>query len=316
MTQPHRALPGRMIDLIRTGVPPAELRTSGDRAVYRALVRTAASAHQRGQSFPEWAELVGQAASTLGRQAKLRSSGKEKTRAAYEKTLRNAWDAAGKWLTTAAPALTRDDALAHVAVVRDWVADADSPLDDDERAVMAAACVVAARNGTTRPALPRRALIQETGLGERTVRTVLDRLDARGVLRLEVPGRSGADIGRRRAALYRLPDTDGLGIAYLYRGTRSMGPPAQVYGTPANHNNGTPPQVYGTPPNQSPPIPREESAEMVTLTITASDPAALTAVIESLRRDPTVAVRPEPRPLPESPPSKYPFALVTETDVA
>lgn len=290
MTEPHRALPTRMIDLIRSGVPTAALREAGDRAVYRTLVSTAASAQQRGHTFPEWAELISQAASNLGRQAKLRSGGKEKTKAAYEKTLRSAWDAAAKWLTTAAPALTREDALEHVAVVRDWVADADSPLDDNERAVMAAACVVAARIGTTRPALARRALIEETGLGERTVRTTLARLDARGVLRLEVPGRSGADAGRRRAALYRLPDREGLGTSYLYRETRSMGPPAQIYGTPPNYSNGTPPQIYGTPTAPTTP----EELAVVTLTISANDPAALAAVLDTLRRQPAVEVQQQP----------------------
>jgi hypothetical protein len=285
------ALPGRTVDLIRDGVRPADLRAGGDRAVWRALVSTAASALQRGHDFTEWAALVTETRSNLGRQMRLKGGKKERTQRTVERTLRNAWTTAEKFVAEAPAAFTRDDALAHVAVVRDWTADADSPLDDNERAVMAAACRIAERNGTTRPALPRRALVDETGLGERTVRTTLDRLHRRGLLVLEVPGRSGGDAARRKAGLYRLPDTAALETSYLYRGTRSMGPPAQIYGTPAESTTGTPAQVYGTPTDHNN---SDEETAVVTVTISATDPDALAAAIDALRRNnPTVAVEPE-----------------------
>jgi len=44
----NRALPGTMIDLIHNGVSTQELRYGGDRAVYNAAFKTAASATQRG----------------------------------------------------------------------------------------------------------------------------------------------------------------------------------------------------------------------------------------------------------------------------
>lgn len=284
------ALPGRTVDLIRDGVRPADLRAGGDRAVWRALVSTAASALQHGHDFTDWASLVTETRSNLGRQMRLKGGTKERPQRTVERTLLKAWETAEKFVAEAPAAFSRDDALAQVALVRDWTADGDSPLDDEERAVMAAACRVAERNGTTRPALPRRALVAETGLGERTVRTTLDRLHRRGLLVLEVAGRAGGDVARRRAGLYRLPQPEALETSYLYRGTRSMGPPAQVYGTPDESGPGTPAQVYGTPRH---PNSQEETA-VVTVTISANDPDALAAAIDALRRNnPTVAVEPE-----------------------
>src|SRR5215217_5685221 len=98
------ALPGRMVDLIHDGIPRADLRAAGDQAVWKALVRTAASATQRGHTYPEWAALLDHTNSNLGRQAKLRATGKERTRSNYEKTLQHAWDTAGRWLQQAPPA--------------------------------------------------------------------------------------------------------------------------------------------------------------------------------------------------------------------
>ncbi|MCZ2804333.1 hypothetical protein O2W18_04395 [Modestobacter sp. VKM Ac-2983] len=280
-----------MIDLIRTGVPPAELRAHGDRAVFNALVRTASSAVQQGWDFPLWAALISEAKSVLGHQCRVKSSGKEKTRARYEKTLQEAWDKAAGWVKAAPPPFTREDALSHVATVRTWVADAEVDLTDADRAVMAAAVELAEYHGTTRPALPRARMVELSGLGERTVRNSLARLNRRGLLVQVDPGRSSAQSGRRRAALYLLPSEEAMQNAYQYRETRSVGPPAQVYGTPTNSTRRTPAQVYGTPTND---ITIEEEPAVVTLTISATDPEALAAAISALRRDPAVAVRPEP----------------------
>ncbi|WP_409330386.1 hypothetical protein [Trujillonella humicola] len=283
-----------MIDLIRAGVPPSELAEGGGRAVYRALVQTAASALQRGHDFAEWAALVTETRSTLGRQLRVKR-GKERPQRAVEQDLRGAWNAAESWLAKAPAAYTRDDALAHVAAVQEWVVDAASPLDSNERAVMAAACRIAERIGTTRPALPRRMLMEETRLGERTVRTTLDRLNQRQLLVLEVPGKPGGDASRRRAHLYRLPDATALESSYLYRGTRSVGPPVQIYGTPGEAVPGTPGQVYGTPGQST----FQAEAAMVTVTISATDPDALAATIEAIRRsNPAVSIQPDQRGAP------------------
>jgi hypothetical protein len=114
---PYRALPGYMIDLIRDGLSRSKLRAGGDRAVFNALVRTAGSARQRGHTYPQWAELISQVRSALGRQARQTSRGKERSRAAYERMLQRAWDKAEAWLTTAPPPLTRADIAAQIAAV-------------------------------------------------------------------------------------------------------------------------------------------------------------------------------------------------------
>ena len=68
-----------------------------------------------------------------------------------------------------------------------------------------------------------------------------------------------------------------------------MGTPAQVYGTPTESAPGTPAQVYGTPHASEP----QEETAMVPVTISATDPDAIAAAIDALRRNPTVAVEPE-----------------------
>jgi hypothetical protein len=126
------------------------------------------------------------------------------------------------------------------------------------------------------------------------VRTTLERLHRRGLLRREVPGRPGAEPSRRRADLYRLPDADARANAYQYRETRSMGPPAQTYGTPPPAGTGTPAapgQIYGTPT----PTPGTDAAPAaLTVTLQAADIDALTAALDALRHHPGITLPPEP----------------------
>lgn len=235
------------MDLIRDGVPPAALKAGGDRAVWNALVRTAASACQRGQSRTEWEGLLAESRSRLGAQARLKRGRTERTARDYHRVLNNAWARAATWLLTAEPALSIQRIRERADTVTAVAADPEAPLPDAYRAVLAHAANVARRNGTTRPALPRRAVAEATGLTERTARTTLEALHRDGLLRLEVPGRSSSDPRRQRAGLYQLPAAAAL-TAYLYPKYGSMGRGAQVYGTPAVTAVGTPPQIYGTPP--------------------------------------------------------------------
>lgn len=273
----NRALPAPIIDLIRDGVAPAALKAGGDRAVWKALVSTASSASQRGQSWEEWETLLGESRSRLGAQARLKRGRKERTSRDYNRTLIAAWTTATKWVATADPPISTEQIGERANIVERFVADAETPLPDAHRAILAYAVEVARRNSTTRPALPRRELQQATGLGERTLRTALDALHQTGLLQLELPGRASADPGRRRANLYQLPTGDALD-AYLYRGTRSMATSAQVYGTPPISPNGTPLQIYGTPTADP------EGLHMVTLTLSAATPEALVAALDALHR--------------------------------
>ena len=68
------------------------------------------------------------------------------------------------------------------------------------------------------------------------------------------------------------------------------GTPAQVC-APPNHNLGTSAQVCWTPLHSD----ASEEPAVVTVTISATDPEALAAAINALRRDPALAVQPEPQ---------------------
>jgi hypothetical protein len=147
-----------------------------------------------------------------------------------------------------------------VAAVRAYVADADADLTEADRAVLAHAADVSERNGTDRPALPRRRIVEATGLGDRAVRNALARLGRRGLLVCAVRGRPAGQATRpenRRASCYRLPPP--RDPSYLYRGTRSVGPPAQVCGTPRIRLPGPPPRSVGPPPAPNPPNPTPTS---------------------------------------------------------
>jgi hypothetical protein len=175
----HRALPGTTVDRIRDGTQPAELRARGDKAVWSDLVGTAASARLHGWTFAQWAFLVGERRSHLGRQARLRRGRTELTPRQYERKIGAAWDTAGSWLDRADAPTTPADVADRIAAVRAYVADADAELTDGERDVLAYATDVAETNRTDRPALPWRRVKDGTGLGERATKGALDRLARR-----------------------------------------------------------------------------------------------------------------------------------------
>lgn len=197
------ALPGRTIDRIRDGASESELRSRGDAAVWHLLVSTAASARQRRWSFANWADVVMHRSSDLGTQAARKHDTwppKDRSAPQQEKLLRNAWDAAGDWLSQAPGAYTRETAIERVEAVAELAAAAD--LDPNERAVFGHAVLVACDIGTDRPALPLRRIADSTGLGMKAVRCALQRLTEKGWLDLVDPGQRGAN--SRRAALYRI----------------------------------------------------------------------------------------------------------------
>jgi len=282
-----------MIDLIRDGVPPTELRATGARAVWSALVRTAASAQQRGQPQAEWEALLAEARSHLGTQVRLRNGkdGKERPARAHARTLANAWVAAGKWLAEQPPPYDREAARDRARTVRDWTADAETPLPDAERAILAHAAEVALHHGTDRPALPRTPMQEATGLGLTALRSALDRLHRGGLLVLEVRGHPGGPATRtRRANCYRLP-TDEAMHSYLYRETRSVVPPGQVCGASSLLTHGAPAQVCGAPDEKGP--------LMVTLTLSAASPEALADAWAALHASRDVQVTEQPAPAAE-----------------
>lgn len=283
----NRALPNWAIDMIRDGARPADLRREGERAVWRALVRTACSAVQRGWSYAEWAGELDSPKSHLGTQAKLKRGRTPRNRRDYEETLHGAWTAAGKWAERADDPSRVETAIAErITATRTLAGDADATLTDAERAILCHAATVAERNRTDRPALPRRATADTLGLGERTVRDTLAALVRRDLLTLAVRGQAARTAKFQRANLYRLP-TPAAVHTYLYRETRSMGRSAQVYGTPAVRPAGTSAQVYGTtdPPD-------EEGSPMITVTrdpdgrlILSAPPDVLERAVAAMQSD-------------------------------
>jgi len=241
----RRALPASAVDLIREGVPDRDLRAGGDRAVWRALVSTAASASQRGWTYAEWNALIAERQSQLGTQASFQRG---RYRGIPHKTLLKAWTDAERWVASKPLPITAPEAKALAASVRSWGSSGKTGLSVPQQAILLFATEVAERNGTTRPALPRREVMAATGLGERTVRTALRQLEQLGLLRLAVAGRPGGPSSqKRRANLYTLPSGEDI-TAYLSRETRPVGQGAQTYGTHGDGGLGTMAQVYGTRP--------------------------------------------------------------------
>lgn len=307
----HRSLPPDMTDLVRDGVSPRDLKAQGGQAVWRALVRTAASAHQRGWDRWEWEAFVCEARSRLGTQARLKDGKRERTDKALSDYLAAAWDQATTWVSEQDAAWTPDD-LAEQARVRATAvlamcADPGADLTDAERAVLAYAATQARTRGWDRVQMARRNVEEATGVGERSVRTALRRLEDRGLLSLDVRGRSGrpgrvTQDGRpmARANLYRLPAADSAALVpYQDRGTRSVGLPALVCGTPPQTDVVDPRPVCGTPPvatglpadasanDANTTTPPKEGTSMVSLTVTGTPEAlaaALDAALDALSR--------------------------------
>lgn len=264
------------IDVVRDGLTPAELRGRGDTAVWTALRSTAMSAMQNGYGFPHWCATVLEPRSKLGAQACVRVGRGDQPRSPkdVQRQLATAWESAAKYVV-ASPAWTRDDVLAVVQELRDVLADSVHQLPDAEAAVLLYALDFAAEKGTSRPALPRRAVAaacKPRGVGERAARNAQRRLADAGVLRLAVRGRAGVGSATQtsgKASLYRLPTAAAL-HAYLCRGTRPVGPPqAQPHrpmGLPSGEALGRFAQTYGTP-QPHPPLQEDDVQHMATLTV-------------------------------------------------
>jgi DNA-binding transcriptional ArsR family regulator len=253
--------------------------------VWNALVRTAASASQRQWHYAEWAALVSEPTSTLGFAAR-RERGRARSDADYERTLQNVWARAVRWVASRPPPFQPCDIAERVSDVRRVLADTSAPLDEQERAVLAFACDTAEQVGTDRPALPRRAVVVATGLGERTVRTVLARLESKGLLHLAEQGRSSGPGARRRLAnLYKLPTASAITDLYQYRETRSVGQPRQVCGTSTVGEPGTTCNGCGTSTGTRRPdcCPQPSQPASVVVRLSGADATRLAATVARMR---------------------------------
>lgn len=214
-----RGLPSRMIDLIRDGVRPADLKASGSKAVWSALVRTAMSATQRGWTEGEWRAEILMPTSTLGRQVRVRN-GKPRPARQVAATLGSAWDQAHKALAERPTAWTSEQ-VANTALRRALACEeqilnnpafdfAPAPLD---REILRYAIEQTRLRQTLRVPIPWRALAGDDERGyrpvhprmtERRAKNGLARLTDRGLLVLEARGKAARDDAKRRANLYGL----------------------------------------------------------------------------------------------------------------
>lgn len=257
---------GWAVDLIRDGVAPRDLRAEGEKAVWKALVKTAVSAMNRGVDRVEWISLIDEPGSHLGTQARLKRGTKPRTTTEYRRTLERAWAAGRDWLATRPAAFGPVEITDRIRKVRERVENPQAALSDVERVILLYACEFAASRMTDRPALSRRGVMAATGLSERVTRDALDRMADVGLLILEVRGKPGAT--SNRANCYRLPSPDRIPVP----ASGSMGRVAQIYGTPEVDAVGTRAQVYGT-------------SRRVRLTIEADNPNSLDDMLQRLAGD-------------------------------
>lgn len=231
----HRALPGWAIDLMREGVPGWDLKERGQRAVFSALFRTAASACQRGMPQSEWQAYVMEPRSRLSNQVRLRNGRTTLPDFKVQRLLNTAWDKATVWVEQQDPPATRRELLLRsrtdLTAALAKLEDPDSGLSSPDRNVLSYACAQIQVRAINQVTLPWRAVVAGTGLPERTVKNSLRRLQDNRHLILVRPGKAGAN--RRRANIYRLP-------APPVPVNGSMGPPGKVYGTPGADAVGTP----------------------------------------------------------------------------
>ncbi len=231
----QRSLDGPLIDLIRDGVPDLADAHGRDYdvPVWNALVRTAMSATQRGHGFDQWIVYVTESRSHLGQQARRMGGRKDRSDREWREHLGKCWNRAQE-VIAARPTITPEHIAERIAAVRATVADGETRLEDDERAVLAAVAELAEHHGTTRPACPRREVQGLAGISDPRTRVALSSLISRGVLTIARRGRAG-DLGKRRATLLRLPGGDVLSRLTL----------AETHTPPEDKTYGSSHKTYG-----------------------------------------------------------------------
>jgi hypothetical protein len=227
-TQSPKSLPAWAIDLITDGVPSKDLATSGHKAVWTALVRTAASAQHNHWSVIDWEYLVLDERRHLGAQVATQG-GRQRSQVSVLKQLHKAWDTAWSWRTQQPPwdgVQAQEQIHERAAALIALSANPDAPLTTVERDILTFAAELAIQRRNTKVAMPWRATKEKHHHGQTAIRNAHARLAARGLLPLHERGApSGSRATKRRANLYRLPEANDPAIAhYLSRGARPVVP--------------------------------------------------------------------------------------------
>lgn len=254
--EPVAALPAWAIDLITDGVPAKELATSGHKAVWTALVRTAASAQHHHWSVIDWEYLVLDERRNLGKQVATQG-GRQRSQVAVLKQLNKAWDAAWSWRTQQSPwsaSEAQEQVRERAEALLSIAANPDAPLNFVERNILTFAAELAIQRRNTKVAMPWRATKKKHQHGQTAIRNAHDRLAARGLLPLHERGvPSGSLATERRANIYRLPAADDPALApYMSRGARPVVPSATSVVPHAESTSGAV-AISVVPPRQSAP---------------------------------------------------------------
>lgn len=198
----RRAMPGWAVDRIRDGVPSSELRAhGGTKAINGALVSVAMSAIQAGQTWPEWHAALTSPESNLGRQSHLDRRRRDIGPRQHLKNLQSAWRRAESRIAESPP-FSADDVRRRARRLLDddpmipWTATRCTV----DRLVFRHAIGEAAARGHTRPTLPVRSITETTGVSKSAAARSLNRLTEAGLLQLHRRGDRGAD--SKRAAVY------------------------------------------------------------------------------------------------------------------
>lgn len=206
---PHRPLPRQYVDLLTSGISKQELKASGDRAVDRALMRTALSAVGRGWARGDWLCLIQDPRCTLAQQAKLhngRPRGDEK----HARYLGDIWERALKAHRPQGKGDKRVFAAEAESLIREWDAwltEHPASLDNIDVLIVCAFLDKIASVGSRRVAYGRQRLLDETQLPEYDLRQRLDILHADKLLECVERGvPSGPYSTHRRANVYVLCD--------------------------------------------------------------------------------------------------------------
>lgn len=196
------------IDIVRDGVDRRTLSAEGDRAVWSALVSTATSWQSKNRTFGDWAAVVSQAQSNLGRQARLIHGRRERTPVQFGRHLTKAWQAAERFLDSADQPLSAEDFGRAAAVLRDSLlalAAESWPGDQTDRDVLVYVLNLATSIGTSTPTVPCRPAEKPLGCHYSTVTRALARLVRAGWLDLVERGRArGPAAVVPRASRYRI----------------------------------------------------------------------------------------------------------------
>jgi hypothetical protein len=268
----RRSIGPGFIDLIRDGVPGLgdTYGAEYDLLVRQALNSTALSAIYAGWDYAQWTYLLDEAASHLGIQARRVGGKRERDRRSLNRLRGSVWDSAVKYRAEH-ELPTAEEIAACIATMRQLAADADHPLSDNMRTVLADVCDTAERLGTIRPAVSFKDLVERTGLTRKAARYALDRLHVDGLLTRERPG----DLHKRKAALRRLrPPAERTRGTYT-RKTELRAPTAKSYvpqpAQPAKSYVPHPvPQTATAPHRQEePPVTPHEVAAIVAATVEA-----------------------------------------------